>query len=200
MRFLATLFLSLCLFYQSGCTPIGLAAGAGATLGVSAAKEGGLEAATQDLKINAHISDRWFKYNTETFSRLNITVNQGRVLLTGVVDNPDHRVEAVRLAWQVEGVKQVINEIKIAESEGGSGFVKDKWITMRLRTALTFNKDIQSINYTIDTVQRVVYLMGVARNQQELQRVIEVARTIPNVKQVVSYIKMAGEPVVETQP
>src|SRR5690606_17011214 len=98
----------------------------------------------------------------------------------------------------VGGVKQVINEIRVADSEGFPGFVKDNWITTRLRTAITFEKNIQSLNYSIDTVQGVVYLMGVAMNEAELSRVMEIARTIPNVKQVVSYVKMVGEPVVAT--
>ena len=57
-----------------------------------------------------------------TFTKLNLTVNQGRVLITGIVQNPDDRVEAVRLAWQVEGVTQVINEIRVAESDGLPGY------------------------------------------------------------------------------
>jgi osmotically-inducible protein OsmY len=180
------------LLLTSGCTPVGMAAGTGAAVGVSAAREGGIRSTAKDLQIKALINDKWFKYDLNTFSKLNITVNQGRVLLTGVVQNSTDRVEAVRLAWQVDGVRQVINEIRVAEGEGVSGYIKDQWITTRLRTALTFNKDVQSINYTIDTVNGTVYLMGVAQNQIEIDRAIEEARTIPNVKQVVSYVKIAG--------
>jgi osmotically-inducible protein OsmY len=114
------------------------------------------------------------------------------------VQNPEDRVEAVRLVWQVPGVKQVINEIRVSESEGVPGFVKDTWITSRLRAELTFEKNVSSLNYSIDTVQGVVYLMGVAMSQDELNRVMQIARTIPNVKQVVSYVKMVGEPVTPT--
>ena len=181
------------LMILSSCSPIGAAAGAGAALGVGAAREGGLGTAASDLKIKAFISDKWFKYDLQTFAKLNLTVNQGRVLVTGIVQNPDDRVEAIRLAWQVDGVKQVINEIRVAQSEGLPGYVRDQWITTRLRTVITFDRDIQSINYSIDTVAGTIYLMGVAQNQAELNKVIETARTIPNVQQVVSYVKMAGE-------
>jgi osmotically-inducible protein OsmY len=179
----------------SACTPIGLAAGAGATLGVAAAKEGGVSSAANDLKIKTLISEKWLVYKVGTFAKLNLTVDQGRVLITGNVQNPDDRVEAVRLAWQVAGVKQIINEIRVSESEGVQGFIKDGWITTRLRTAMTFDRDIQSINYSIDTVDGIVYLMGVSRSQAELDRVIALARTIPNVKQVISYTKPLGQPV-----
>lgn len=174
----------------SGCSPAGMAMGVGATAGVSAASEGGISGTFKDVKIKALIKDKWFKYDLKTFSKLNVTVDQGRALITGIVQDANDRVEAIRLAWQVEGVQQVINEIRIAESEGVPGFVRDSWITTRLRGALTFNRDVQSINYSIDTVNGTVYLMGIAQDHNELNRVIEVARTVPNVRQVVSYVKV----------
>ena len=195
MKFIAFTLMVGLLILQAGCTPIGMATGAAAGLGVSAAREGGISGTAEDFKIKALIKDKWFKYDLGTFAKLNLTVNQGRVLITGVVQDPDDRVEAVRLAWQVDGVSQVINEIRIAEGEGVSGYVRDTWITTRLRTALTFDGDVQSINYSIDTVQSVVYLMGVAQNEAELNKAIEVARSIPHVKQVVSYVKLAGQEI-----
>jgi osmotically-inducible protein OsmY len=182
---------------MAACTPLGMATGAAAGVGTAASKEGGIGGAFTDAGIKAKINDAWLQYDIDTFSKLSTTVNQGRVLLTGVVQNPEDRVEAVRLVWQVEGVKQVMNEIRVADSEGAPGFVRDTWITTRLRTALTFEKNVQSLNYSIDTVQGVVYLMGVAMNQQELDKVLQIARTIPNVKQVVNYVKMVGEPVAQ---
>lgn len=193
-RFL-TAFLALLLL--SSCSPVGAAAGAGAAVGIAAAKEGGIKGTVNDLRIKASISDKWFKYDLKTFTKLNLTVNQGRVLISGVVQNPDDRVEAVRLAWQVDGVDQVINEIRIADSAGVGGYVKDQWIATRLRTALTFDREVQSVNYSIDTVQGIVYLMGVAQSQSELNHVIEIARTIPHVKQVISYVKMTDEDAAE---
>lgn len=183
----------------NACSPLGMATGAAAVAGTESSKEGGLGRAFSDASIKGRINEAWFQYDLETFSKLSTTVNQGRVLLTGVVQDPQDRVEAVRLVWQVEGVKQVINEIRVADSEGVPGFIRDNWITTRIRTAITFDKQIHSLNYSIDTVQGVVYLMGVAMSEQELDRVISIARTVPNVKQVVSYVKMIGEPVQPTQ-
>lgn len=177
------------------CSFTGLAIGAAAGTGIAAAQEGGISAAVSDTVIKAKINDAWINYDVNTFAKLSTTVEQGRVLITGVVQDPNARVEAVRLAWQVKGVKQVINEIRVADSEGISGFLRDKWITSRLRTAITIDRGVQSINYSIDTVSGVVYLMGYAQNQSELNRVIETARTISNVKQVVSYVKMVGEEI-----
>ena len=182
----------------NACSPLGIATGAGAATGIAAAREGGIKQSLTDTRINADISDKWFKYDLNTFTNLNITVNQGRVLLTGVVQDPEDRVEAVRLAWQVVGVEQIINEIRIADSAGFTGYLKDTWITTKLRTSMTFDKKIQSINFSIDTVQGVVYLMGAAHSEEELDRVKDLARSTANVKQVVSYVKVLGPKNNET--
>lgn len=126
------------------------------------------------------------------FRKLNLTVNQGRVLVTGVVENPEDRVEAIRLAWQPKGVKQVINEVRVGNSDTIGSYAQDTWIAGQLRTRLTFEKYVQSINYSIEVVQGTVYLMGVAQGQQELDRTINIARRIKGVKEVISYVKLAG--------
>lgn len=193
MRRLCCLALVLIAVPLTSCSPLGLAAGAGAGVGVAAAQEGGLNTAVDDAYIKAMINDAWFRYDVETFRKLNLTVNQGRVLVTGVVEDPEDRVEAIRLAWQPKGVHQVINEVRVEDGSGISGYLRDSWITAKLRTKMMLDKEIQSVNYSVDTVDRTVYLMGVAYNKQELNSAIELARTISGVDQVVSYVKMAGE-------
>lgn len=184
-----------CAVLLAACSPLGLAGGALVGTGMAASREGGISGTLSDTRIHAEIADLWFKYDLGTFSKLDLTVDHGRVLATGVVQKPEHRVEAVRLAWQVRGVKQVINEIRVANSEGLPGYLRDKWITTRLRTQLTFDDVVANLNYSIDTVQGTVYLMGTSQSQAELDRVVRLARTIPNVRQVVSYIRLAHEPV-----
>ena len=201
-RFIALSFLSLLAtpLLLSGCSVTGAATGAAATVGVAASQEGGISQAASDARIQIEINDLWFRHDVEMFRKLDMTVSQGRVLLTGIVQNPEHRVEAVRLAWQPRGVSQVINEITVAESSGIAGFARDAWITARLRTSLTLDRNVLSINYNIDTVQGVIYLMGFAQSQVELNHVIELARTVPDVKRVVSYVQVIGDDEVATQP
>jgi osmotically-inducible protein OsmY len=185
------------LLFSSGCTTLGVALGVGAKTGIEAAKEGGVTRAISDISIQTEINSLWFQEDVDIFRKLDLTINQGRVLITGVVQDSEHRVDAVRLAWQPRGVKQVINEIQVKESEGIPGFARDLWVSTQLRTKLTFDKDVQSINYSIDTVQGIVYLMGVAQNQSELNKVIDLTRNISGVKEVVSYVKFAGQPTVK---
>lgn len=190
-----TLFLLLgAAFLLGACSPLGIVGAAGVGLGAAATREGGISGTLSDTRIHAEVADKLFKYDLGTFSKVGVTVDQARVLLSGVVQNPEDRVEAVRAAWQVRGVRQVINEIKVANSEGVSGFVRDAWITTRLRTALTFDDFVQNLNYSIDTVQGTVYLMGVAQSRGELDRALRLARTIPGVRGVVSYVKIEGVP------
>ena len=195
-----TILLLAAVLLLPACSTVGIATGVGASAGMAASQEGGIATAATDAKIRFQINELWFSHDVEMFRKVGMTVNQGRVLLTGVVQNPEHRVEAVRLAWQPKGVKQVINEIRVADSEGITGFARDTWITTRLRTVLTFDRDILSINYSIDTVSGIVYLMGVGQSQSEINKVIQKARTIPDVRQVVSYVKLRGQGLDEPAP
>ena len=195
IKIITVLMLLVSMPLMQACSFFGLALGAAATTGIAASQEGGISAAVSDGVIKAKINDAWLNYDVNTFAKLSTTVERGRVLITGVVQDPEARVEAVRLAWQVKGVQQVINEVRVAESDGITGYIKDTWITSRLRTAITIDRGVQSINYSIDTVSGVIYLMGYAQNRVELNRVVETARTISGVKQVVSYVKMVGEDI-----
>lgn len=198
-RFFALLLIAGSSLALSACMgPVALMSGVGATAGVAAAKEGGLKGSLDDTRIRGEISDKWFKYKYDTFAKLNLEVNQGRVLITGVVPLAEDRVEAVRLAWTVKGVKQVINEARVGKSGGLEAFARDNWINTQIRSKLIMNRDVQSINYSIVTVQGSVYLMGVAQNQAELDRVIRIAKKVPGVKEVISYVKLLGQPVEAT--
>lgn len=185
----------LTIFFTVACSPVGMATGAGASVGMAAKSEGGITRAASDLQIQALINDKWFRKDFDMFRKLDMTIDHGRVLLTGVVQKPEHRVEAVKLAWEVEGVKQVINEIKVAEAPGIGTMANDTWIATKLRARLTVDKYVQSINYNIDVVDSNVYLMGTAQNEAELKRVVKISRETSGVKNVVSYVRMLGQPV-----
>ena len=192
-RFLLLALLSSASLTLSNCAPL-VGAGA-AAIGIAAVKEGGIKQSVSDTAIQATINDLWFRENVEIFRKLDLTVNQGRVLITGIVQNPEHRVDAVRLAWKAKGVKQVINEIQIADSAGFKAFLSDQWIITQIRTGITVDKEVQNLNYSLDAVNGTVYLMGVAQSQDELHRVMERARTVRGVQQVISYVKLAGEEI-----
>jgi osmotically-inducible protein OsmY len=174
----------------TGCTS--LVIGGAATAGVAVAQERGLSGAARDTVIQAKINELWFQHNVEMFRKLGLTVNEGRVLVTGRASTPEMRLDAVRLAWQVDGVTEVINEVEVDDTSSLQDVALDTWIAAQLRGRLMFDREISSINYTIDTVNGVIYLMGSARNQAELDRVTGHARSLPHVKRVVSYVRVVG--------
>ncbi|MBW7910872.1 MAG: BON domain-containing protein [Alphaproteobacteria bacterium] len=190
---MAVLALAMCAApLLSGCT--GLALGAGATLGVAAAQEGGIQGAASDTAIKVQIADAWFRHDVEMYRRLGVTVKEGRALVTGTLPLPDDRVEAIRLVWQVDGVQQVINEIRVDDQGATLGtYAGDAWITGQVKTLMVFDKQVQSINYTVETVAGTVYLMGIGQDRNELGRVINHARNTRGVKNVVSYVRLRGE-------
>ena len=170
----------------SGCAPVAITAGTAAAS--AATEERGLGGVVSDTAIRAEINARWLGHDVDMFVAVQLEVVEGRVLLAGQVEKPEHRVDAVRLAWKADGVKEVINEIRIAKGRGIGEYSRDGWIAAQLRAKILFDKDIASINYSIDSVGRVIYLMGIARSKAEHERVKAHARDIPYVKRLISHV------------
>lgn len=180
----------------SACTPVGVAVGAGATVGSVALEERGFSQGVKDRVTEAAISKSLFDYNLEAFGDVNVEVVEGRVLLTGRVEKPEHRVEAVRFAWQEEEVTEVINEIRVGTSDDGLAEKgKDAWIATQLRTKLTLDSQVKAVNYSAEVVEGTVFLFGIAQSKSELDRVVAHARTIENVRRIVpDYVRMKDDP------
>lgn len=163
--------------------------------GIAAAKaEGPTAAAAATVKVDddalkAAIEKSWDGAG-DLDQRLTVEVRDGRALLTGRAANADERVQAVRLAWQVDGVGEVINEIGIGDESSLSDKAADLWITTQLRKDLMTDPEITSRNYTIETVNQTIYLMGRARSSVELERVRNHAREIARVRRVVSHVQV----------
>jgi len=178
----------------AACSPAGMAVGAGATAGVAAAEERGLKGAGNDALIRVEINEAWITEDFDTFNRLNLQIYEGRVLISGRVPNQANADRAVELAWKAEDVREVINEIEIAEGGGLDDFANDALINARLDSELLFDSEISSINYSSRSVSGTVYLLGVAQDREELDRVFRVTRSIPNVKRVVSHVILKDDP------
>lgn len=171
-----------------GCVPVAVV-GAGAFVGSSAVEERGVGGVVSDTGIRSGINAAWLDYDPKISEMVELSVREGKVLLTGQVDNMQTQIDAVRLAWTVGGVREVIDETKLGEGGGFSGYAGDSWITAKLKTSLVFEDDIYSINYNIKTVDGIVFLMGISQSQEENDRVIEIARSISGVKDVVNYVR-----------
>lgn len=186
----------LCLL--SACSVPGMVIGAGATAGIAAAEERGVETALDDLTIDVEIKRQFLELDENLLAAISTEVHDGRVLLTGVVDEPEMRMSAARLSWSVDGVSEVINEIKVAGDTSIAQASKDIFISTELRARLMGDGDVSAINYSIETVRGTIYLLGIARSESELQRVINHARNVSGVRNIVPYVRV--KPPEQDQP
>lgn len=174
----------------AACTPVGALVGAGATTGVAAVQERGLKGGVEDLKVSAMVFDQFVKADLKLTASIGVEVYEGRVLLTGATKDVSFADKAVRLAWQAEGVKDVINEIQLDQESGLANIAQDSWITVQLKSTITFDKEIFAVNYSVETVNGVVYLIGIAQDQAEINRVIAHANRVKFVRKVISHVRI----------
>lgn len=146
-----------------------------------------------DTVIIAKLKNIYFSQNEKIFFNVDIEVSEGRVLLTGTVESSDIRIEATRLAWGVDQVQTVINEIQISNTDSILDFADDLVITTKIKAKLLLDKNINNLNFSIDTVNRVVYVIGIAQNNNELDRVIEIINGVYGVEEVINYVRLKEE-------
>jgi osmotically-inducible protein OsmY len=186
-----------------GCAGVLVVGGLGAAAGggYAAAQERGFNGSIDDFTVKNEIARAFLKANPLIQQGVTTTVYDGRVLLAGRVDRPELKAEANRAASAVPGVRALYDEIEVAPAEGVWDGAKDAWITTRIRSEMVLDPDIRSGNYTIDTENGSVYLIGSARTQYELDRATRIARFVPGVGRVVSYVEIrSGAPVAGRPP
>ncbi len=175
----------------AGCTPVGLATTVVATAGTKSAEERGFQTSVADDALWLDINGRLLAHDAALFDAVMLQVHEGRVLLSGEVPTPEARLEAVKIAWQPDGVAEVINELTvIAPSRNGW---RDFWIAQKIDGKLLLDRKIRSINYSVEVVDGVVYLIGIAQDEAELQRVIDHCRDVAYVRRIVSYVRIKSQ-------
>ncbi len=178
---------------QSGCASVVI--GAGAAAGAAVAQERSIGAAIDDKGIQFRVNAELLRYDEKVFRRIDVKSVEGRVVLTGTVPRPEDRLEAARLAWTVETVKTVANELIVQDETSVVDFARDSWITTQLRARMLGDVEVLDINYTVETVNGIVYLMGIAQDVRELDRITRHARAIRGVQRVVSHVRLKTDPI-----
>ena len=120
-------------------------------------------------------------------------VLDGRIFLTGTVDDPEEKLQLTKLAWETKGVRSVRNDIKIKEEFNFSQSAKDLLITSQLRTAIILSKEIKATNYQIDTYKKKIFIYGIAQTSDEKDLVIKEAKEILDVKDVIASIMLVED-------
>jgi osmotically-inducible protein OsmY len=188
----SSLFLGLPLLL-AGCSPVGTAVGVAATTINLATQERGLVTGVDDNLTWVTINERLLRHDQYLFQKVSLQVHEGRVLLTGFVQKPEDKQLATEIAWQPSGVREVKNEIKIGRSLDFGDYSEDAWLIQRLRLKLMADRQVRANNFSIDCIRSTVYLTGVAQNDIERQRVIDHARDIAYVREIVSYVRLADD-------
>jgi osmotically-inducible protein OsmY len=141
-----------------------------------------------DSIMQKNLSARILLIDKNYFLSVKSKVLDGRIFLTGKVDDPEEKLKLTKVAWETEGVRSVRNDIKIKEEFNFKQSAKDILITSQLRTALIFNKEIKATNYQIDTYKKKIYIYGIASSKNEKDLVIQESKEILDVEDVVASI------------
>ena len=146
-----------------------------------------------DTIMDKNLGTRLLLMNKNYFLSVKVKVLDGRIFITGKIDDPEEKLKITKLAWETKGVRSVKNDLKIKEKFNFKQSAKDILITSQLRTALIFNKKIKSGNYNIDTYKKKIYIYGISGSEDETKEVINEAKQILDVEDVVSSILLVDD-------
>ena len=183
----STLLTSLFLLIY-GCSPSGILATGGGTAMVVAEGDRSIGTVVDDATVKINIAAKFLNAGNNLFVEINTTVLEGRVLLTGLVDNQELRIEAVRLVWEIEGVREVVNEIEIGSREGIKDYAKDLWINTQARGVAAKTIGLRVVAYNFETINGKIYIAGITRKPDQLDMLIESLKTIKGVTEIVNYV------------
>ena len=169
------------------------AVGLGTAAVAASTTEKGFSTSVSDTVIEAKLTDKFIQNDASLVTGIQSSVSNGAVLMTGKVDTQEQKILATRLAWEIKGVKEVVNEIQIVSGNSLKTTAKDLAASAQLRANLIGDQEISSLNYSIDVVNGIVYLSGVAENEKERERVIMHAQTLRFAKKVVNYIILSTD-------
>ena len=141
-----------------------------------------------DSIMQKNLSARMILLDKKYLLSVKSKVLDGRIFLTGKVEKPEDKLKLTKMAWETEGVRSVRNDIKVKEDFNFKQSAKDLLITSQLRTALIIDKEIKSTNYQIDTYKKKIYIYGIAMTSDEKEKVIDEAKQILDVKDVIASI------------
>lgn len=176
------------LMFLSSCTQVII--GGATSSGMVVLQERSTKQAAIDILIKTQIEESMFSNNYDKlFSKVRVIVYEGNVLLVGTVEQKNMKEKAEEISWNTKNVNEVANYISLGKNDL-IDYVKDTRISLEFRTKLLTDKDISEINYSATTENRVLYLVGIAKDNIELKKVIEHASNIAGVKKIVNLIRL----------
>ena len=175
-------------FLNYGCSPANVLATGGGSAMVVAEGERSLGTVIDDAPIKVNIAAKFLSADNNLFVNINTSVLEGRVLLTGIVDNQEIRIEAVRLVWEAEGVREIVNEIEVGNRSSLKDYASDLWINTQARAVAAKTIGLKAITYNFETINGKIYIAGITTKSDQLEELVSALKSIKGVSEIVNYV------------
>ena len=182
------LFLIFILNLQSCAPPI--IGGVGAIAFSSSAQEKGLGTSINDKVIYVKLRNAIYDWNPSVSENLSLSVDNGSILVTGKLKNIDTKVQLTKIIWEINGVKEVNNKVQITETNDFKNIAKDLASLGEIKARLMASKELNSLNYSIDVVNNIAYISGIASSEEEISIVTQIAQQAKFIKEVQNFVKI----------
>ena len=186
--FITITFINLIII--QGCSPVGILASGGATTMVVAEGDRSFGTVVDDATIKLNLSAKFLKSENNIFLNINTNVNDGRVLLTGVVQSQEIRIDAVKSVWEISGVKEVINEIEVGDQATLKEYANDLWVNAKVKSLAAQVVGFRVLSYNFETIKGKVYIAGISSRPKQLEEIINAIETVKGVKEIVNYVTL----------
>ncbi len=170
------------------CSPSNMLATGGGTVLVVAEGERSLGTVVDDATIKVNVAAKFLNAGNNLFVNINTTVLEGRVLLTGLVENQEIRIDAVRLVWEIDGVIEVINEIEIGDRATIKDYANDLLINTQAKGVAAKTIGLRAIAFNFETINGKIYIAGVSSKQEQIEKLIDALKSIKGVKEIINYV------------
>ena len=178
----------LALLFLNACSPANILASGGGGAMVIAEGERSMGSVIDDATIKVNIAAKFINSEDNLFVNISTTVLDGRVLLTGLVDSQEIRIDAVRKVWEVNGVQEVINEIQVGNRDSLKEYANDLWINTQAKGLAAKAVGLRVMGYNFETIQGKVYIAGITSRPEQLEELIDAVKTIKGVKEIINYV------------
>jgi len=186
--FITITFINLIII--QGCSPVGILASGGATTMVVAEGDRSFGTVVDDATIKLQLSAKFLKSENNIFLNISTNVNDGRVLLTGVVQSQEIRIDAVKSVWEIAGVKEVMNEIEVGDQTTLKEYANDLWINAKVKSLAAQVVGFRVLSYNFETIKGKVYIAGISSRPEQLEEIITAIKTVKGVKEIVNYVTL----------
>ncbi len=182
------LLLIVILNLQSCTAP--MIGGIGAIAFSSSAQEKGLGTSINDKVIYVKLRNAVYDWNPTVSENISLSVNNGSILVTGKIKNVDTKIELTKILWEVNGVKEVNNKVQISETSNFKNIAKDLASLGEIKARLMASKKLNSLNYSIDVVNNIAYISGIASSEEEISIVTQIVQEARFIKEVQNFVKV----------